>query len=113
MVRKPASCAPHEVSVRRHVAVDGDGSLSSLQGPATRMTSDQVFAVLVLWDEKCGASWLGWLTTKDHSTACFTVLDLEDPLVARWIGGLPGWDQQQLSLATTLPGLHLVWRCRE
>jgi hypothetical protein len=72
-----------------------------------------VFAVLVLWDEENNASWLGWLTMKTHRTARFTVLDLEDPLVGHWLGDLPGWDRRQLSLATTCPGLHLVWRCRE
>jgi hypothetical protein len=114
MVGNPASCLHVDaVPSGRRIAIDEDGMLWSLHDEPIGMTTDQLFTVLVLWTKESGTSWLGWLTTKDHRAACFTALDLDDPLVERWIGDLPRWDRRQLSRATTCRGFHLVWRCRE
>ena len=98
------------ISERRLIAVDGDGVLWSWRNEPVAVTTEQIFAVLVLWGGGHDASWLGWLTTFNHRAACFSAPDLEDPLVERWLGDLPDWDRRKLSRAMAYPGLHLVWR---
>jgi len=77
---------------------------------------EQLFAVVVLWDaptETSAGTWIGWLTTLDHRSACFCAADLWDPGFRQWLADLPGWERSRLALAIETPGTHLVWRMRD
>ena len=116
MVGDPASDLVHSgtaVGVERQlITVDDDGVLWSSPREPLGMTMQELYAVLVLWDGEEGSSWLGWLTTTNHRSACFAAADLADPRLRRWLRDLAGWDWHRLVVATTCPGLHLVWRAR-
>jgi hypothetical protein len=71
--------------------------------------SGELFAVVVVWDAE-QASWTGWLTTRDHRAASFSVTELDDPMLQPLLRKLPGWDPGALVRATMSPGIHLVWR---
>jgi hypothetical protein len=94
----------------RLLAIDGNGHLHAVTGDPLDVTADTLYAVVVLWDRHEGLSWMGWLSTTTHRSACFSSVDLEDPIVQSWLRALPGWDHAKLWHATTTPGFHLVWR---
>jgi hypothetical protein len=63
----------------------------------------------VLWDEDA-TRWVGWLTTFDRRSLCFSPADLENVEFRRWLAELAGWEPSRLTAALGQPGLHLVWR---
>jgi hypothetical protein len=73
---------------------------------------EDVFAVLLLWDaaELGPGSWIGWITTVNHRSACFCAADLHHDGFCAWLARLPGWEPARLTCAIDTPGLHLVWR---
>lgn len=95
---------------QRRVAFDGNGRLCASQGDQISVAAEQLYAVVVVWGVDEALAWVGWLTTTTHRTVCFSEADLADPAFRAWLDVLPGWDRDKLSLATTRPGLHLVWR---
>lgn len=101
---------PEIASRRRLVTIDGNGWLHPTDGPPVDVIADQMFAVSVLWTINEGSSWVGWLSTIGRRFVHFGSADLEDPVFQHWLRSLPGWDQTRLWRATTVPGLHLVWR---
>jgi hypothetical protein len=74
------------------------------------MIAGEMFAIVVLWNAEEQGAWVGWLTAVDHRSLRFSVADLADAALRRWLCDLPGWDPGRLSAALTRPDLHLVWR---
>jgi hypothetical protein len=96
------------VAVGRQVWIDHSDRLCPSEGDP--VATDDVYAVVVLWDPDDGRAWVGWLTTIAHSSVCFSASDLEDPAFQTWLRQLPSWEDANLWQGTTYPGLHLVWR---
>jgi hypothetical protein len=96
--------------VRDHALMVGcEGHLLvSHCGDLRRLGAADLFSVVVVWG--AGASWRGWLTTRDRWSAPFLSADLQDRAFLRWLGNLPGWDPSALLFALGAEGLHLVWR---
>ena len=98
----------------RLVTIDGDGQLHPPDGDPIDLITDEVQAVLVLWNRDDSLAWKGWLRTGSRRSISFTAADLGEPIFQNWLRSLPGWKHEQLWHATTNPGHHLVWqRSRE
>jgi hypothetical protein len=50
-----------------------------------------LFVVVVLWDDDA-TRWVGWLTTFDRRSLCFSSADLENVEFRQWLAELAGWE---------------------
>jgi hypothetical protein len=94
----------------RLLTIDGHGHLHTPRGAPLDMVADQLYEIVVQWNQGEEGSWVGCLTTAARRTARFTTADLQDPIFQTWLRALPGWEHEKLWQATTSPGSHLVWR---
>jgi hypothetical protein len=94
------------------VRIESDGRLRSTQNDNVAIVTEELFAVVVLWDVDDASPWLGYLATTTHRSVCFSSADIADHSLLGWLSALPGWEPSKLSHATTNPGFHLVWRRR-